>query len=251
VTAKNADGTTTKDSKGTGIVSDAAAPQSYSKPSASGDAHVGSTLTASPGTWSGASSIAYQWQSCDAGGNNCTAISGATGKTYGVRSTDVDHELRVEVTASNTYGSTKAASALTGAVTAGGATTTAGTCTADALKPPQRLLIDRWSFSPAVITRGMRSFTARVHVIEANSGCSIGGARMWSTAIPYNQTGTEQTTTAADGWATMTFSLEGGFPANPGRQQILALLVRSTQSGGSELAGVSTRRVLAQRVLAR
>jgi len=39
-----------------------------------------------------------------------------------------------------------------------------------------------------------------------------------------------------------------GFPANPGRQQILAMLVRATKPGGSVLAGVSTRRALAQRV---
>src|SRR4051794_1523606 len=251
VTAKNADGSATKDSKGTGVVSDAKAPKNLTRPAVSGSANVGSTLTVSNGTWAGATSFAYQWQQCDQNGNNCSAIAGATGKTYGVRSGDVGHELRAEVTASNKFGSSKATSNLTAAVTAGGGTTTttpAGACSAGALKPPQRLLIDRWTFSPSVITRSTGSFTARVHVIEANAGCSVGGAMIWSTAIPYNQTTTEQTTTGADGWATLTFTMKSGFPANPGRQQILAVLVRATQPGGSSLAGVSTRRVLAERV---
>ena len=50
---------------------------------------VGNTLTAENGTWTGATTFSYQWQQCDANGNNCVDISGATGKTYGVRSTDV------------------------------------------------------------------------------------------------------------------------------------------------------------------
>jgi hypothetical protein len=42
----------------------------------------------------------------------------------------------------------------------------------------------------------------------------------------------------------MTFDIQRGFPANPGRQQILAVLVRASKPGDSVLTGVSTRRVL-------
>ncbi len=110
------------------------------------------------------------------------------------------------------------------------------------------MLIDRWSFDPSVVTRATRSFTARIHVSEVNSGCSVNGAQIWTTAIPYNQVGVERTTTGGDGWATVSFTIKGGFPANPGRQQILVLVVRATRPGGSPLAGVSTVRVLAERV---
>jgi hypothetical protein len=124
VTATNADGSATKDSKGTGVVSDKVAPEVKTRPSIDGSATVGSQLAADPGTWAGATSFAYQWQQCDLNGANCTAITGATSKTYTVRSADVDHVLRVEVTAKNRYGATKAYSTFTNGVTTGTPSTT-------------------------------------------------------------------------------------------------------------------------------
>jgi hypothetical protein len=252
VTATNASGSTTKDSKGTGVVSDANKPSSQSRPKIAGSANVGSTLTADTGTWAGATSFSYEWQSCDAAGNACTPVGGATGKTYGVRSSDAGHTLRVRVTAQNKYGTASATSDRTDLVKTGGAGTTScsngsGAVSASSIDLPQRLLIDRWSFTPSVITPATTSFQARIHVSLAN-GCSVAGAHLWATAVPYNQTNIVEATTGADGWQTLTFAVDRGFPANPGRQQILAMLVRSTKPGGSVLAGVSTRRVIAQRV---
>src|SRR4051794_1131010 len=139
VTATNADGSATKDSAGTGVVSDDVAPKLVARPSITGTAAVGSTLTAGNGTWAGATSFAYQWQQCDASGNACTVIAGATGKTYGVRADDVGHELRVRVTATNKYGSTNAFSPFTGVVAesgGGGTTTTVVTSTVAGNKAP-------------------------------------------------------------------------------------------------------------------
>ncbi len=258
VTASNADGSATADSPTTGVVSDNKAPSNRTRPSITGTATVGSTLTAVNGAWTGATSFDYQWQQCDASGAACTVISGATGKTYGVRAADDAHTLRVEVTAKNKFGSAKSTSDRSSVGGAGGGTTSTTTTTtpgpggcvvaAATVKLPARLLIDKWMFSPNVVTRSTGQFTARIHVTETDRSCSVSGVQLWSTAIPYNQTSTEQGTTGSDGWGTLTFSLLGGFPANPGRQQILALLVRANQPGGSTLAGVSTRRVLAQRV---
>jgi hypothetical protein len=62
----------------------------------------------SNGTWTGARTFSYQWQQCDAAGNNCVDIAGAHGNTYGVRLADVGHELRARVKAANKYGSTTA-----------------------------------------------------------------------------------------------------------------------------------------------
>jgi hypothetical protein len=252
VTATNADGSTTKDSHGTGVVSDDKAPENTAPPTIAGTPSPGSALTAQNGTWKGATSFAYQWQLCDDKGGQCASIGGATGSTYGVRTSDVGHTIRVAVTASNRFGSKSSTTVPTAPVATGATTTTpvgpGCSVAASSLKLPSRLLIDRWSFSPRFVTASTQQFTARIHVSETEKKCSVNGAELWATAIPYNQTNVARGSTAADGWATLTFNLQGGFPANPGRQQILAMLVRATQPGGSVLAGVSTRRALRQNV---
>lgn len=87
------------------------------KPSVSGTAQVGEELTASNGTWTGGvRSFSYQWERCDVGGSSCSDVSGASGKTYGVRSADSGKVLRVNVTVTNSSGSTTATSATTGTV---------------------------------------------------------------------------------------------------------------------------------------
>ncbi len=95
-----------------------AAPSNTSLPTISGQAVIGSTLTADPGTWSGTTPITYtyQWQRCGSGGNNCSGISGATQTTYKVQPADGDHTLRVRVTAKNVDGTRQASSAPTAVV---------------------------------------------------------------------------------------------------------------------------------------
>jgi hypothetical protein len=107
VTASNSDGQTSATSKISDVVSANTAPKNTVKPSVAGTAQPGEELTAANGTWTGGvRSFAYQWQRCDTAGVNCTDVAGATGKTYGVRGIDVDHTLRVVVTATNLAGST-------------------------------------------------------------------------------------------------------------------------------------------------
>lgn len=101
-----------------------ATPDNTAEPRITGSASVGSTLTASQGSWSGSpTSYAYQWVRCarDGGlpsGADCAAIGGATTTRYVVASADVDHRLRVRVTASNADGSRTAASNATALVRA-------------------------------------------------------------------------------------------------------------------------------------
>ena len=118
VRAMNADGSATADSAPTAVVtSPSAAPKNTERPTISGTARVGQTLTANNGSWSGnPDSFAYQWQRCDADGSNCGAIAAATARTYLVRTTDLGFRLRVQVTARNEKGTATATSGVTAIV---------------------------------------------------------------------------------------------------------------------------------------
>jgi hypothetical protein len=117
VTASNAEGQSSSTSKTTDLVSSKGDPVNTVRPSVTGTAEVGEELTASNGTWTGGvRSFSYQWQRCGSGASNCADVSGASGKTYGVRSADAGNTLRVIVTATNASGSTTATSDTTGTV---------------------------------------------------------------------------------------------------------------------------------------
>ena len=82
-------------------------PSNTVEPRISCTASVGSTLTATSGSWtSSPTGFAYQWVRCprsggQANGADCAAIGGATTSSYVVAAGDVDRRLRVRVTASN------------------------------------------------------------------------------------------------------------------------------------------------------
>jgi Phosphoesterase family/Calcineurin-like phosphoesterase len=122
VTASNAGGPGVATSAPTAAVTASVAtpPGNTAPPAVSGTAQQGQTLTTATGSWTGASplSFAYAWQDCDASGNNCTAISGATGVSYTLGAADLGHTIRSIVTASNAGGSTPATSPPTTTVVA-------------------------------------------------------------------------------------------------------------------------------------
>ena len=101
-----------------------AAPDNTTEPRISGSVIVGSELTATQGSWSGSpTSFAYQWVRCPRGGGlptgaDCAAIGGASTTKYVVATADVDHRLRVRVTAANSDGSKTVASNATALVRA-------------------------------------------------------------------------------------------------------------------------------------
>lgn len=77
------------------------APANTAPPTISGTPAVGSTLTASPGTWTGTAPITYEYQ-WDRNGSD---IAGATGTTHVVDALDEGAILQVKVTATNVAGS--------------------------------------------------------------------------------------------------------------------------------------------------
>ena len=90
------------------LVSDEGPAANTSGPSIGGIARDGSTLTANPGTWNGTPTITYeyQWQRCDAAGDNCVDIAGRDRqRRYTLGPADVGSTIRVVVTAVNDAGS--------------------------------------------------------------------------------------------------------------------------------------------------
>lgn len=117
VTGINAEGATNARSGPTAVVTPSAAPRNTARPTITGEPEAGQELTAEEGTWTNSpTSFSYQWQRCDIDAIACAVVTGATGKTYGVRNADVGFRLRVEVTARNANGAGSAVSNPTGIV---------------------------------------------------------------------------------------------------------------------------------------
>lgn len=89
------------------------APANTAVPAITGTTTVGSTLTATPGSWNGREppALTYQWN------RSGTPISGATGLTYVLTADDTGATITVTEKAKNWAGTAEATSAATAAVT--------------------------------------------------------------------------------------------------------------------------------------
>ena len=236
---------------GIGNAASSAAPTNQTLPTITGTTEVGSTLTATSGSWNGTTPItySYQWRRCGTAGANCSNISGGNSSTYKLHSADRGATLRVRVTAKNTDGSAQVESAQTAVITAPvappppaatGCPTGSGTADIAGISLPARLLIDGQSSSPTVVTPSTSDLVLRFHV-SACGGRSVQGALVYATAVPFEQFNVPaEATTGADGWATVTLHKASRFPASRS-QQLLAVFVRARKNGENVLAGVSAR----------
>lgn len=125
VTATNSDGVASATSAATDVVTAGTKPANTSEPKISGSTVEGATLTGTSGSWTGVTPITYafQWVRCGsdggaADGSNCSVIGGATSTTYVLGGDDVGRRMRFRVIATNSVGSTTAASNATQTVTA-------------------------------------------------------------------------------------------------------------------------------------
>lgn len=251
VTATNADGSAQATSPPSAVISSATAPTSTTAPAISGTLQVGSTLTASQGSWNGSpTSFAFSWSRCDADGNSCATIDGATAATYTLTQAAPGRTLRVAVVATNSDGSTQFTSAPTAMVpevAPTGCPAGTGTIQIADLKAPARLSIDAATIAPRLVTLG--THTIQLHIrVTACGGRPVQGASVFATPIPYNQFAGPVKTTGADGTVTLTQQRRRGFPARTRRQHLLAVFVRAVKPGDPLLGGVSTRRTVAFRV---
>ncbi len=215
-----------------------AAPVNTAAPTISGSPQVGQTLTATNGTWTSDSSVtySYQWTSCDAQGNSCANITGATASTYAVKATDNGHSLRVAVSAKNATGTTTAQSAQTAVV--GGAVNKV--IQAAGVVLPNRLIVDKVQYSANPIHSRSTPTQMKVHVSDSN-GNSVQGSLVYVIGVPYSRIAVmPEVQTDATGWATLNITPARAFP----RTGYLTLFVRARVSGQDLLGGTSTRRLV-------
>ncbi len=248
VTAANADGSATETSNATAIVQAAPArPQNTAPPTIGGTPQVGQTLSASNGTWTGQQPItySYQWRRCDRTGGSCSNISGATSKTYVLTSADEGTTLRVRVAVRNSAGATSVVSAPT-AVIAKAEAPGGTTVSISEVTLPNRLVIDRYTFSPNRL-RKRGSVIARFHVSDSHNH-SVVGALLFVEGVPLGQTApshAEKPTDAA-GWA--TFAIRATSRLQLRGSNRYAFFLRARKAGEDPLGGVSARRLVAVRL---
>lgn len=246
VTATNAGGSSQATSAPSAVISSKNAPTATAAPAISGSLTVGSTLTASQGTWSGnPTSYAFIWSRCDMNGNGCATIDGATGTTHALTQASAGTTLRISVVATNAKGSTQYTAAQTAAVPGStGCPAGTGTIQVASLDKPARLMIDKASITPRLVSLGTQMIQLHIRVTACN-GRPVQGASVFAVPIPYNQFAGSEQTTGADGTATITERRQRGFPARSSRQHLLAVFVRARKPGDPLLGGVSTRRTVA------
>jgi hypothetical protein len=222
------------------------APTNTALPTISGTPQVGQTFTASNGTFTSDTTptYAYQWQRCDAQGNNCAAISGATAQTYVVQSDDLAKTIRVTVTATNSSGSTSATSAQTTAVTNAGSVSGANqqTVAASSVVLPNRLVVNNVKFTPGRLV-SRTAFVGRFHVADSQ-GRSVSEALVQVTALPYSwaHTTSGEVRTDQTGWATVHLVPTRALPL--GKHSAIVMFVRARVEGQPLLAGSSSRRLV-------
>ena len=240
VTASNDAGVTTAYTALSGIVGSNREPVSSALPSISGSPALGQKLTATVGSWSGATPIQYyyQWARGNAKGGY-DPIPGATAQTYAPTGADLGHELYVQVKAQNTYGPAWATSKPSALIQ--GAAPAAGVVSIDSIALPDRLVVSKVAFAPTIL-RTRSAFGLRVTVTDSN-GHLVQGAKVYALGLPYSWvTGGTEKQTGADGTATLTITPSVHLPV--GHPHALVMFVRARKPGGSALAGVSVRRLV-------
>ncbi len=248
-----ASGTATANAASANAAAAQYAPTNTGAPAISGTAQEGSTLTASNGSWTSSSTVAYTyaWERCDANGANCAAISGATNPTYVLVAADIGKTIRVAVTAANTDGKSSATSAQTAAVTAKAPAGPAGqvklpdgktSVPVTSLAPPYRLVVSGVKFSPATIT-SRQPLQMQVQVTEATTGFVVNGALVYVTAVPFGRiTQPAEVQTNQEGVATLTIQPTAKLPLQKG--YLLTMFVRARKANDNVLAGISSRRLV-------
>jgi len=245
VTATNADGEQTVASNPTAIV--VGPPVNTSIPLVGGTALVDSLATVQPGSWTGRQpiSFSYVWLRCNTAGGECAAI-GALGRSYRLTASDVNHKLRVNVTARNAVGVATVLSGESAIVSvplpAGAIRLGTGEISIPATSVPgdQRLIVSRVAFAPNPVRTRERPLTVRVRVVDTRSYV-VRDAVVFVRATPRVTTG-GRLLTAMDGWVTFRLQPLRAFPLR--KQGNVQFFVKAYRSGDPALGGVAAYRLV-------
>ncbi|MDQ3379130.1 MAG: hypothetical protein M3546_02245 [Actinomycetota bacterium] len=246
VTATNAEGEQTIASNPTAIV--VGPPVNTSIPLVLGTALVDSVATVQPGSWTGRQpiSFSYAWLRCNSAGGECVAIGGATGRSYRLTTSDVNHKLRVSVTARNAVGSATVLSGESAIVSvplpAGAIRLGTGEISIPATSVPadQRLIVSRVTFAPNPVTTRTRPLTVRVRVVDTR-GYVVRDAVVFVRATPRVTTG-GRLLAGTDGWVTFRLQPLSTFPLR--KQGNVQFFVKASRSGDPALGGVAGYRLV-------
>jgi hypothetical protein len=246
VTGTNGEGSQTVASNPTGIV--VGVPVNTSIPLVTCTPLVDSVLAVQPGSWSGRQpiSFSYGWLRCNTAGGECAAIAGATGRSYRLTSSDVNHKLRCNVTARNAAGSTTVLSSESGVVGVplppGAIRLPSGAISIPATSVPadQRLIVSQVGFSPNPVSSRQRPITVRVRVKDTR-GYVVRDVIVFVRSTPRVTTGT-RLLTAVDGLMTTRLLPLDTFPLK--RNGRVQFFVKAYRSGDPTLGGVAGYRLV-------
>ena len=164
---------------GDGLRAVARPAHEHGLPTLIGMAKQGATVAASSGVWNTTTPVVftYQWQLCDAAGENCVDVGGAGAATRTLAAEAVGHTVRVVVTATSAAGSQTAASevsAVVVAIPANAPRNTAPPTLRGETRVGQRLRVDKGAWNGASRIR----FTYEWQRCDATGGSCVPVARV-------------------------------------------------------------------------
>jgi len=207
---------------------------------------VGQTLTATPGSWAGATPMTFLYFWLRSNGSGWSLIPGDSGPTYTLTDADIGHNLFVQVKATNSDGYQLSNSATTSQVTGADATDTIAlpgggvSVLVDNVTPPDRLVVSSATFTPTVLKRG-GTVTAHIVVFDAFNH-PVRGALVQVIPLPYGSVKRPaEVATGADGSVSVTLTA-GSRLASAGK--LVGLCIQARKSGDNVLAGVTGMRLV-------
>lgn len=247
VIATNADGATTATSNATTVVT-SDKPTNTDRPTISGTPAPDKRLQANPGTWVGEKPITYafRWLRCNAGGDNCGELEGATDNDYLVRDGDIGRTIRVRVTARNDAGSGSAISAQTAVVRTNAPPTPGSSVPVAQVPNTARLIVSEVQFSPNPVTSRTSPITVRIRVKDTR-GNVISGALVFIRSTPRVTSGGDRQATETDGSVTYQLVPNGNFP-QPRSGFNVQFFVKAYRAGDPALAGIAGYRLVQVRL---
>jgi hypothetical protein len=226
------------------------APRNTAPPTISGTPQVDETLRSTTGTWTGTQPIqfTFQWLRCTTSGENCVTLSGFTDDAYAVREGDIDHTLRVRVTARNNDGQAQRLSAPTAVVKAAAGPPGAiklpnGETSIPVTSVPSsaRLVVDRVDFSPNPVRSRETPITVRIKVKDTRNYV-VRDALVFLRSTPIVTSTPDEKRTEQDGWVQYTVQPESDFVIRNGYST--QFYVKAFRQGDPVLAGVAGSRLV-------